>query len=68
MIIYIYIYIYITLIYIYIYIYIRVICISKKIKLATVVKGDQKAPFSIATTRGVGGAATPFPWIDPLYP
>ena len=29
-----------------------------KVKLATAVEGDQKAPFAIATT----------PWIAPLYP
>ena len=32
-----------------------------KVKLATIVEGDQKAPFSMATTRGVGESATPFP-------
>ena len=30
-------------------------------KLATVVEGDQKAPFSILLHRGVGEGATPFP-------
>ena len=30
-------------------------------KLATLVKGDPKAPFSIATTGGVGESTTPFP-------
>ena len=34
---------------------------EKKVKLATVVEGDQKASFSIATTRGVGEGTTPFP-------
>ena len=37
-----------------------------KVELATVVEGDQKAPFSIATTRCRGGRYS-FPWI-PLYP
>ena len=32
-----------------------------KVKLATVVEVDQKAPFSLATTRGVGEGAIPFP-------
>ena len=40
----------------YIYIY----------KLATVVKGDPKAPFSIATTQSYGGERYSFPWISPL--
>ena len=31
------------------------------VKLATVVEGDQKAAFSIATTPSVGEGATPFP-------
>ena len=35
-------------------------CISK-VRLATVVEGNRKAPFSIATTQGVGEGATPFP-------
>ena len=36
--------------------------LKNKIKLATVVEGDKKTPFSIATTpRGVGKGATPFP-------
>ena len=36
-------------------------------KLATVVKGDQKAPFSIATTPRCRGGRYSFPWITPLY-
>ena len=32
-----------------------------KVKLATVVEGDQKAPFSIDSNLGVGEGATPFP-------
>ena len=35
--------------------------IYMKVKLATVVEGDPKAPFSIATTLRCGGNATPFP-------
>ena len=36
-------------------------------KLATIVEGDQKAPFLIATTpRGREGRYS-FPWIAPLY-
>ena len=35
--------------------------ISKKVKMATVVEGDMKTPFSIATTPGVGEDANPFP-------
>ena len=38
-----------------------------KVKLATVVKGDPKAPFSIATTPKCRGGCDPFPWIAPLY-
>ena len=39
-----------------------------KVKLATVVKGNQKAPFSIATTLRCRGGCYSFPWISPLYP
>ena len=48
-------------IYIYIYIYIY-------IKLATVIKGDPKAPFSVATTARCKGERCYFFWIAPLYP
>ena len=37
-------------------------------KLATVVEGDQKAPFPIATTPSCRGGCYSFPWIAPLYP
>ena len=38
------------------------ILLISKVKLATIVEGDPKAPFSIATTpRCVGEGATPFP-------
>ena len=40
---------------------------SKYIKLATVVEGDQKVPFSIATTPRCRGGCYSFPWISPLY-
>ena len=36
--------------------------------MATVVKGDQKAPFSIATTPRCRGGCYSFPWIAPFYP
>ena len=39
-----------------------------KVKLATLVKGDPKAPFSIATTPSCRGGRYSFPWIAPLYP
>ena len=39
-----------------------------KVKLVTVVKGDQKAPFSIATTPRCKGGRYSFSWIAPLYP
>ena len=36
--------------------------------LANVVEGNQKAPFSIATTPRCRGRYYSFPWIAPLYP
>ena len=39
-----------------------------KVKLATIVKGDPKVPFSIATTLRRKGGHYSFPWIAPLYP
>ena len=45
----------------YIYIY-------SIVKLATVVEGDQKAPFSKATTPRCREGHYSFPWIAPLYP
>ena len=47
-------------IYIYIYIYIYM--------LATVVEGDQKVPFSIATSPRCWVGRNSFSWIAPLYP
>ena len=41
--------------------------ISKVVNLATVVEGDPKAPFSIATTPSCRGGHYTFPWIAPLY-
>ena len=40
----------------------------KLIKLATLVEGDLKAPFSIATTPRCRGECYSIPWIAPLYP
>ena len=37
-------------------------------KLATVVEGNPKAPFSTATTPMSRGGHHSFPWIAPLYP
>ena len=39
-----------------------------KVKLVTVVKGDPKAPFSIATIPRCRGGGYSIPWIAPLYP
>ena len=39
-----------------------------QVKLSTLVEGDQKAPFSIATTQRCRGGRHSFPWIAPLYP
>ena len=39
-----------------------------KVKLATVVEGDLKAPLSIATTPKCRGRLYSIPWIAPLYP
>ena len=36
-------------------------------KLLTIVKGNQKAPFSIATTLRGRRKRYSFPWITPLY-
>ena len=41
---------------------------GSKVKLATLVEGNQKAPFSIATTLMCRGGCDSFPWIAPLYP
>ena len=42
--------------------------VKEKIKLANLVEGNQKAPFSIATTLRCRGGRNSFPWIAPLYP
>ena len=39
-----------------------------KLKLAALVEGDPKAPFSIATTPRYRRGLYFFPWIAPLYP
>ena len=41
--------------------------LNKKVKLASVVNGDPKAPFSIATTPGCKGGHYLFHLISPLY-
>ena len=48
--------------YIYTYMYIYMSC-----NLVTVVEGDSKAPFSIATTSIFRGGRYSFRWIAPLY-
>ena len=42
--------------------------IMVKVKLVTIVEGDPKIPFSIATTWKCRGGHHSFPWIAPLYP
>ena len=42
--------------------------IYSKYKLATIVEGDPKAPFSIATTPRCRGGRYSIPRIAPLYP
>ena len=39
----------------------------EKVKLATVVEGDPKAPFLVATTLRCWGGRYSFSWIAPLY-
>ena len=39
-----------------------------KVKLAIIVEGNTKAPFSIATTPKCRGGHNSFSWIAPLYP
>ena len=41
--------------------------IISKVKLATLIKGDPKSPFSIATTPSCRGGHYPIPRIAPLY-
>ena len=45
-----------------------IISSSKKVKLATVVEGEQKAPFSIAITPRCREGRNSFPWNAPFYP
>ena len=40
----------------------------KSVNLTTIVEGDLKAPFSIATTLSCWKGRYCFPWIAPLYP
>ena len=44
------------------------ILIKYKSKLATLVEGDPKAPFSIATTPRCSGGRNSILWLAPLYP
>ena len=39
-----------------------------KVRLATLVEGDQKAPFSIATIPRYMGRRYSIPWSAPFYP
>ena len=49
-------------------IHVSVNVVQKSWHMATVVEGDQKAPFSIATTVRCRGGRYSFHWIAPLYP
>ena len=42
--------------------------VKKKVNLANVVEGNQKASFSIATTLRCRGGRYSFPWIASFYP
>ena len=42
--------------------------IISKLRLATLVEGDPKTPYSIATTSMCRGGCYSSPWIAPLYP
>ena len=61
--------------YIYIYIYIHSLSLSlslniyikSEVKLATIVEGEPKVPFSIATAPRCRGGRYSFLWIAPLY-
>ena len=48
--------------------YINIFYQMNKVKLATLVEGDLKASFSIATTLRCRGERYSIPWIAPLYP
>ena len=64
-----YIYIYVCIyIYRYVYIYRCIYTYISKVKLATIVESDPKAPFSIATTPRCRGGRYSIPRIAPLYP
>ena len=44
------------------------VCVCVCVNLATVVEGELKSPFSIATTPTCSGGRYSFPWISPHYP
>ena len=46
----------------------RCVYIKEKVRLATLIEGNLKAPFSIATTLRCRGGCYSFPWIALLYP
>ena len=46
----------------------KIVLNKSKVKLATIVEGDPKAPFSIATTPRCRGGRYSIPRIAPLYP
>ena len=52
----------------YLYIALQKYNCIKKMKLVSIVEGDPKAPFSLATTSRCMGECYSFPWITPLYP
>ena len=45
-----------------------VVALQLVVRLVTVVEGDPKVPFSIATTPRCRERRNSFPWITPLYP
>ena len=54
--------------YAYLCMYHKLLPIIKVVKLATLIEGDLKAPFSVATTPRCRGGHYSIPWIAPLYP
>ena len=50
-----------------VFLYTSMLNVSKE-KLATVVEGDPKAPFSIPITPSCREGRYSFPWVAPLYP
>ena len=57
-----------NLLYIYTFLKFFLCLCVHKVKLANIVEGDPKAPFSIATTPRCWGGRYSFPWIALLYP